>query len=75
MSEHINIERARRAADLILFYAIRSKCWNEEADTIVTDVLTDLMHYAACKDIYFPTCIVVAQMYFEDEVAQEGGAA
>jgi hypothetical protein len=62
--------RAIWVADTLLRYAERVGD-NEEIDTALVDLLTDLQHLATALDVDFQTTLAEATMHYEAEVAGE----
>lgn len=73
MTSPSNAERASRAEHLLIFYAYREGRSDElssSEETVLTDLLADLMHYAHSMRMDFQNCIDVAQMHFDAEIAE-----
>ena len=62
-----NIDRAGRAGEIVMTYALRNGTTLDGAATNLTDLLTDLMHYAALKDLDFDNCPRIASWHFDAE--------
>jgi hypothetical protein len=76
-AEPTNPERADRAKQLLVTYAIREMRMDEllsadTAETLLTDLLADFMHFAAQKNMDFQNCCDMAEMHFEAETGEEG---
>lgn len=68
-----NAERANRAERVLIAYAMLEGRIDEldpMAETLVSDLLADLMHYAGTCRLDFHRCIEVALMHFEAEDAE-----
>ena len=73
-----NAERAMWAETGLLEYAIGKEGGEEfydDAELVLSDFLTDLMHYAQRQSIDFIRCIDRAKGHYEEEVSEEGGAS
>jgi hypothetical protein len=69
-----NAERAMWAEIGLLEYAIRKEGGDgfyDDAELVLSDFLTELMHYAQRRGIDFTCCIKRAEGHHEDEVAEE----
>jgi len=78
-AEPTNPERADRAKQLLVTYAIREMRMDEllstdTAETLLTDILADFMHFAAQKNMDFQNCCDLAEMHFEAETDEQGDA-
>jgi hypothetical protein len=66
-AEPTNPERADRANQLLVTYAIREMRMDEllstdTAETLLTDLLADFMHFAAQKNMDFQNCCALARI-------------
>ena len=78
-AEPTNPERADRAKQLLVTYAIREMRMDEllsadTAETLLTDILADFMHFAAQKNMGFQNCCDLAEMHFDAETNEQGDA-
>jgi len=78
-AEPTNPERADRANQPLVTYAIREMRMDEllstdTAETLLTDLLADFMHFAAQKNMDFQNCCDLAEMHFEAETDEQGDA-
>ena len=72
-----NADRAMWAETGLLEYAISKEGGEEfydDAELVLSDFLTDLMHYAQRQGIDFVRCIDRATSHHDEEVSQEEGA-
>jgi hypothetical protein len=72
-----NAERAMWAETGLLEYATGKEGGEEfydDAELVLSDFLTDLMHYAQRQGIDFIRCIDRAKGHYEEEVSEEEGA-
>ena len=72
-----NAQRAMWAEIVLLEYAIGKEGGEEyydDPEIVLSDFLTDLMHYARREGIDFTRCIDRARGHHEAEVAEEKGA-
>lgn len=70
-----NADRAGRAKQVLVAYAslddrMEELGSNGMTETLISDLLADLMHYAATWQLDFRNCIDVAQMHFQAEDAE-----
>ncbi len=73
-----NAERAMWAETGLLEYAIGKEGGEEfydDAELVLSDFLTDAMHYAQRQGIDFTRCLDRAKSHHEEEVSEEGGAS
>lgn len=73
-----NDQRAAWAGAGLLAYATGKEGGAElydEADLVLSDFLTDLMHFAQRRGIDFHTCMDRATTHYHEERAEEHGAA
>jgi hypothetical protein len=71
-----NAERAMWAETGLLEYAIGKEGGEEfydDVELVLSDFLTDAMHYAQRQGIDFVRCIDRAKSHHEEEVAEENG--
>ena len=71
-----NAERAMWAETGLLEYAIGKEggeAFYDDAELVLSDFLTDLMHYAARQGIDFTRCMNRAERHYEGEVSEERG--
>jgi hypothetical protein len=77
MTETTNKDRAEWGGMALLEYAI-AKGSNgglyDPPETVLTDLLCDLMHYAELKEIDFAACLERARMHYDAEKAEEDPA-
>ena len=78
MTEPQNAERALRALRALIPYATDSDRADELAgstgmETLVTDLVADLMHYMEHMKIDGPASIARAMMHFDAEIAEARG--
>ena len=69
-----NAERAMSAETGLLEYAFGKEGGEEfydDAELVLSDFLTDLMHYAQRRGIDFVRCIERAKSHHEEEVLEE----
>jgi hypothetical protein len=72
-----NAQRAIWAKIGLLEYAIRKEGGEEfydDEELVLSDFLTDLMHYAQEQRIDFTRCIDRAKSHYEQEKSEEGVA-
>lgn len=72
-----NADRAMWAEIALLEYAIGKEGgegFYDDAELVLSDFLTDLMHYAERHRIDFTRCIDRASRHYEEEVSEEEGA-
>lgn len=65
-SSQLNKERAERGAEILAAYQLRNDT-DEPAETILVNVLTDLMHAAADQEIDVPKLFRLAVLHFDAE--------
>jgi hypothetical protein len=75
MTSPSNAERGSGAEQLLIAYAHREGrtgelAGSQSAETLLTDLLADFMHYATAMRMDFRNCIDVAQMHFDAEIAE-----
>lgn len=73
-----NAQRAAWAETALLKYSIAKEGGEELYDipeSVLTDILADLMHYAARESIDFNRCLDQATGHYEAEVSEEAGAS
>lgn len=78
MTDITNKQRAGWAAHGVLQYAIGKEGGEQlydDPDRVLTDLLSDLRHYAGREDIDFKACLDRAEMHYEAELAEEPGNA
>jgi hypothetical protein len=78
LTEPSNAERAVRAERALIAYAIQSDRADELAgaegmETLITDLLADLMHFMHWMGIDPAACIARAEMHFDAEISEERG--
>jgi hypothetical protein len=76
MTDITNERRAAWAAQTLLQYAISKEGGEElydDPETVLTDLLCDLRHYADRESIDFKTCLDRAEMHYDAEVEEELG--
>ncbi len=71
-----NTQRGCRAEQALLAYAAAEGRLDELArcklaETLVTDLLADFLHFAHAMHIDFARCLETATMHFEAELAEE----
>jgi hypothetical protein len=71
MEEETNQKRAERAESLIKKYDHSLDNLGEIDETLVSDVLADLMHYCRRNDIDIEETIEMAFLHFHEEVREE----
>jgi hypothetical protein len=62
-----NEKRIARALELTYAYRILSGTEDEPLDTVITDVLTDLMHLCDNEDLEFDRLLHMAAVHHEEE--------
>jgi hypothetical protein len=64
-----NADRAAMAAEILCYFARQTGLARSEesVDTIMADLITDLMHLCYKQDIYFSGVLAVSSMHYEDE--------
>lgn len=73
-----NNQRAVWAAAGLLAYATGKEGGNDlydEAELVLSDMLTDLMHFADRMDIDFRRCVARAESHHSEECAEEHPAS
>ena len=75
MTSPSNAERGLRAEKLLLAYAhserrVDELAGSQSAETLLTDLLADFMHYASAMRMDLRNCIDVAQMHFDAEISE-----
>jgi hypothetical protein len=78
MTDITNEQRAGWAAHALLQYATGKEGGEElydDPETVLTDLLSDLRHYAGRETIDFKTCLDRAEMHYDAEVEEELGNA
>lgn len=78
-AEPTNSQRADRAEQLLVTYAIREMRMDEllssqTMEILLTDLLADFMHFAAQKNMDFQNCCGLAEMHFDAETNEQGDA-
>ena len=71
MTDITNEQRAVWAAHAVQQYAIGKEGGEElydDPETVLTDLLTDLRHYADRENIDLKTCLNRAEMHYDAEV-------
>ena len=79
-SASLNFKRARRAAVALLAsiqanqsgkkFRTTSDSWQEQMEDL-TDILTDLRHWARCEDVDFEKAVEASRSHFNEEVEAE----
>ena len=80
MKDVTNAARAARAENLIRVYALMEERLEELGrrgctETLLSDVLADLMHYAGDWHLDFERAVRIAAMHYDAELLDEEGAA
>ena len=71
-----NIERVTRVNDTMAFYVQKQlhETFNPGSlEENLTDMLTDMMHFAASNEIDFVKCLRMAENNYEAEISEEAG--
>lgn len=71
-----NTERATRVNDTMVFYVQKQlhEIFNPGSlEENLTDMLTDMMHFAASNEIDFVKCLRMAENHNEAEITEEIG--
>lgn len=78
MSEPTNLQRAAWAEAALRAYS-REKCesrlFYDPKETVLSDMLCDLMHLAHTLDCMFDNMLASARMHYDAEIAEEEGAS
>ena len=80
MNTPTNRDRRRRAERILTVYATSEDRMDElsirgQAAIVMSDLLADLMHYAAAFSIDFQNCVDVAGMHFDAECSEEAAGS
>jgi hypothetical protein len=76
MTDITNKDRAGWAGMAVLEYATAKGSAGglyDPPETVLTDLLCDLMHYASAKEIDFAACLDRARLHYDAELAEEAG--
>ncbi len=69
--EPSNEKRAEWAEVAIAAFAAEVRMHGEESETIITDLLCDLMHFCNLNGIDFQGCVEMAEGNYREELADE----
>lgn len=71
MQHRTNQQRAEMAYRALNKFSVLTGVEGEEDETQISDLLSDLMHYADEQGVDFDDCIEVAKRHYDNEVKQE----